>query len=160
MVAVYYYDKELVQFLEKERNHMKKKLCALLLVLAACLMMCVPVSAAQEETASPYYTNVKVVGASLSMEDESLGKLRCVGIALTKNLTDTIQLTMTLTRLENGYWTPIKSWTNTGVNTCNLSKAWCVPKGYKYDLMVTAKVYDENGIYRETASAAYIYDYT
>ena len=138
---------------------MKKKLCALLLVLAACLMMCVPVSAAQEETALPCYTNAKVAGASLSVEDESLGKLRCVGAALTKSLTDTIQLPMMLTRLENGYWTPIKSWTNTGIHTCNLSRAWCVPKGCKYDLMVTAKVYDENGIYRETTSAAYVYDY-
>jgi len=103
----------------------------------------------------PRYTRISKI--NITFDISSAGKSSCYCKVTTIDWADDIDLTMELQRLEDGGWTTIKTWTNSGTGSVPLDKIWYVLSGYDFRLKITAKVYDAKGVWKETVTD---YSYT
>ncbi len=129
---------------------MKQKaisLIALVLLLSSMLIM--PVSAAEEVTAvSPRYVNIMDFYVSVGVN--SSGKASCYSFVETANTSYTIYLNITLQRYEDGYWTPVKTWSGSGTGEVTMDKSRYVTSGYYYRTAASATVYTSGGSFVES----------
>lgn len=134
---------------------MKKVIC--LLMACAALTSVVPANAMYvEETAAPaeivpFYVGTILASASLSIDAN--GNATCSGrIRLVNGYTATV--TMTIQQKINGDWEVQKSWSASGKTDITLSKSYTVSSGYSYQTVLTARVYNSEGVYVETVTAS------
>ena len=101
------------------------------------------------EITSPYYIAIRSKGAGL--KEAAAGLATCTSSFMT-NGSQTIKLTMTLVRVENGSNVHVKSWTASGTGFVSCSQNWYVATGYTYKVIATANIYDSNGTFIESGS--------
>lgn len=61
---------------------------------------------------------------------------------------------MTIQQKINGDWEVQKSWSASGKTDITLSKSYTVTSGYSYQTVLTARVYNSEGVYVETVTAS------
>lgn len=127
-----------------------KKLLSLLLSLALVFSVLAPATFAAdaEDTPQPFY--VRIATFNIDFDIASDGKSTCYSKVTSAYLTDTVDVTMELQRVNNGDWETVKTWTGSGTRQVSLDKIWYVLSGYTYQLCITAEVYDANGNLKET----------
>ena len=124
---------------KKGGKKMKKVIC--LLMACAALASAVPANAMYvEETAAPaeivpFYVGTILASASLSIDAN--GNATCSG-----------------QQKINGDWEVQKSWSASGKTDITLSKSYTVSSGYSYQTVLTARVYNSEGVYVETVTAS------
>lgn len=134
----------------------KKTMIAFLLTLVMVFSIAAPAVSAVDATnpeiegIEPRYTRVATFDIDLDIgsNDKSTSYSR-VTSGYGK---DTINLTMELQQKIDGKWETIKSWSGSGVITVSLEKDWYVDRGYDYQVLSTADVYNSSGVWQETVS--------
>lgn len=134
---------------------MKKVIC--MLMVCAALVSVVPANAIYVDESPalgkvvPFYVGTILATASLSIDangnSTSTGRVRLVN-----GYTATV--TMSIQQKINGKWEMQKSWSASGKNDITLSKSYTVSSGFSYQTILTARVYNSEGVYVETVSAA------
>lgn len=134
---------------------MKKVIC--LLMACAALASVVPANAiyVDEEPSSgevvPFYIGTILATASLSIDAD--GNATCSGrVRLVNGYTAAV--TLSIQQKINGKWIIQKSWSERGEGDITLSKSYSASSGFSYQTIITAKVYNSEGVYVETVSTA------
>lgn len=130
---------------------MKKRIISLLLV--SILMMLLPLNSfasgsAAPQNVQPRYIAIAELGAGLSGES---GYVTVSGRVLVTNPTLTCQLTVELQKKENGTWSTIDAWFNSGVISVSINENYYLLSG-DYRTKVTAKIYDSSNTLIEIAT--------
>lgn len=128
----------------------KKKMIAFLLTLVMVVSVAAPFAFAADEGIQPHYR--RILTFDIDLDINSRDKSTSYSKVTSSCDTDTIDLTMELQREVNGDWETIKSWSSSSAWVASMEKDWYVVKGYDYQLLSTADVYNENGIWQETVS--------
>lgn len=128
----------------------KKKIIAFLLTLVMVCSVAAPFAFAADEGIQPHYT--RIVTFDIGLDIASNDKSTSYSAVTSSSRTDTIDLTMELQREVDGEWETIKSWSTSGLLSVSLDKDWYVLKGYDYQVLATADVYNANGVWQETVS--------
>ncbi len=130
---------------------MKKKIAIVTVILLLMQIFCCFVYAASAEAPSiqPYYTGVRTVSSTLSVENESTGYACCFG-TITMRSGYTADMTMTLVRVEsNGSEYTMDTWYQEDATYPYMEYYRFLMKNYTYYLRVDGDIYDANGNYVE-----------
>ena len=96
----------------------------------------------------PYFTNISIFQNLFDISSD--GKVS-VTVYLTAQNVDSVKVDANLQQFKNGFWTTIKSWSNTSVGTnAGLSGTYYVAKGYNYRLVSNGTVYKSISIIETT----------
>lgn len=128
----------------------KKKLLAFLLTLVMVCSVAAPFAFAADEGIQPHYT--RILTFDIDLDINSRDKSTSYSAVTSSDDTDTINLTMELQQKIDGEWETIKSWSSSSTWVASMEKDWYVVKGYDYQVLSTAYVYNANGIWQETVS--------
>lgn len=128
----------------------KKKLLAFLLTLVMVCSVAAPFAFAADEGIQPHYT--RILTFDIDLDINSRDKSTSYSKVTSSDDTDTINLTMELQQKIDGEWETIKSWSSSSTWVASMEKDWYVVKGYDYQLLSTAYVYNANGVWQETVS--------
>lgn len=133
----------------------KKKMIAFLLTLVMVFSIAAPVVSAvdvtdPEEGIQPQY--VRVGTFDIDLDIASNDKSTSYSKVTSGYGKDTIEMTMELQQKIDGKWETIKSWSTSGTLSVSLEKDWYVAKGYDYQVLTTAYVYNPSGVWQETVS--------
>lgn len=141
----------------------KKLIVALVLVILVAQVFPVSVHAAElpsaDDIVQPFYIGIRACLASISMENESTGYVKCKGSATLRS-GYTADIYMNLFRVEDdGTEVGIASWFQTDTATPSLLHYRYIAEGYTYVLYVTVTVYDADGnfVERETIIDSLVY---
>lgn len=109
-------------------------------------------AAEPETTAEPRYAIFSLCSADLDITRTVLGgKASCSALAATTKSGYSTQVTAELQKLD-GTWKHVTSWTASGSYEAEVDEIHYVASGNTYRVKATAKVYDANGVLRETAT--------
>ena len=127
----------------------KKKMIAFLLTLVMVCSVAAPFAFAADEGIQPHYTRILTfdIDLDIASNDKSTSYSK-----VTASHTDKINLTMELQREVDGEWETIKTWSTSNTWIASMEKDWYVGKGYDYQVLATADVYNANGVWQETVS--------
>lgn len=131
----------------------KKKMIAFLLTLVMVFSIAAPVVSAvdatdPEEGIQPHYTRIAIFDIDLDIASND--KSTSYSSVTSGYGKDTINMTMELQKKVNGKWETIKSWSTSGTLSVSLEKDWYVEKGYDYQVLTTADIYNPSGVWQET----------
>lgn len=135
---------------------MKRMICLVL----ACVLLCAviaPVSAANGETATPYFTYIRSITATFDID--SYGVANCYAKCQTIS-GYTIKIVGSLQQYNSNKWKEIYSWTTTGTTLVILDRDRAVYSGYNYRFVAKVYIYDAEGTFLESSIATRYYDYT
>lgn len=121
-----------------------KKLTRSTLSLLLAAVLTAALLPAQAAKASPRYTGISTINASLEIEN---GRATCSGTVEVKP-NYTADLVLELKR--DG--TVIKTWSDSGTGKITIKKTYYVSSGHEYELEATATVYNSSNKVVETPS--------
>lgn len=134
----------------------KKTMIAFLLTLVMVFSIVAPAVSAVDATnpetegIEPRYT--RIVTFDIDLDIASNDKSTSYSRIASPYDTDKINMTMELQQKIDGKWETIKSWSTSGTWIVSLEKDWYVDRGYDYQVLTTADVYNANGVWQETVS--------
>ncbi|MEA5038772.1 MAG: hypothetical protein VB086_02925 [Clostridiaceae bacterium] len=137
---------------------MKRFLC-ILLTLCVLMTATLPTYAISANSLSaelssaqitPMFTYIALLGVGLNINSNGLAA--CGGTAIIYNTLYTCSMTMKLQRYTSS-WTTIQTWTFSGDDTLDVTEYYYVTSGYDYRVVITVKVYNQNGTLLETQTA-------
>lgn len=135
-----------------------KKIICLLLIVFSVTFSAVPVYAADmadkqktQETMGPLFTYIWTLTPGLGIN--SSGKAICIGDVTIYNNSYRTVLTVQLQKSTGSNWSPIKTWTGSGIGTTGvlIEEDYYVARG-TYRVCVTSKVYDTSDKLLESQS--------
>ncbi len=130
-----------------------------ILAIALLMMSILPCFAAEVETPviSPRYTHIHHNVVDLDI-NTTTGVANCYATCYAPG-NYTVKVECKLQRYQGGFYSTIKTWTNSDDELATVDKYWAVYSGYQYRVYAIFYVYDSAGKLLESATSSASYNY-
>ena len=136
-----------------------RRVLTIMLVIALLIGSVLPCLAADADTpvVTPRYTHINNNKVNLTI-NETTGVATCYASCYAMG-DYTVKVECKLQRYQGGFYSTIKTWTNSGSEYASVYKNWAVYSGYQYRVYAVFYVYDsaDNLLESATSSASYNY---
>lgn len=136
-----------------------RRILTIVLVIVLLMMSILPCFATETEipSVSPRYTHIQYNVVNLDI-NTTTGIATCSASCFTME-NYTVKVECKLQRYQGGFYSTIKTWTNSGNQYASVYQNWAVYSGYQYRVYAIFYVYDSAGKLLESATSSASYNY-
>ena len=136
-----------------------RRILSVILTIFLLVVSVLPCFAAETDTTviTPRYTHIDINKVNLTI-NETTGIATCFASCYAIG-TYTVKVECKLQRYQGGFYSTIKTWTNSGPEYASVYQNWAVYSGYQYRVYAIFYVYDSAGKLLESATSSASYNY-
>lgn len=136
-----------------------RRILTAMLAIILLMVSVLPCFAAEIDTSvvTPRYTHIHNNKVDLDI-NTTTGIATCFASCFTMG-DYTVKVECKLQRYQGGFYSTIKTWTNSGSQYASVNQQWAVYSGYTYRVYAIFYVYDSAGNLLESATSSASYNY-
>ena len=136
-----------------------RRILTVILAIVLLATSALPCFAAEASTSvvGPRYTHINTNSVDLDI-NKTTGVANCFASCYAMG-DYTVKVECKLQRYQGGFYSTIKTWTNSGSEYASVNQYWAVYSGYTYRVYAIFYVYDTAGNLLESATSSASYNY-